>query len=63
VLAARADQSAISVYILVGVYRHAPETISAFTVGRVLLKSVLGTMLMRNAGLIERLATRLFATD
>jgi CPA2 family monovalent cation:H+ antiporter-2 len=35
------------------------ETIPAFTVGYVLLTSVLGTILMRNAGLIERVARRL----
>ncbi|QKY20027.1 cation:proton antiporter [Halolamina sp. CBA1230] len=34
------------------------ETIPAFTVGYVLLTSVLGTVLMRNAGLIERVAVR-----
>ena len=35
------------------------ETIPAFTVGYVLLTSILGTILMRNAGLIERVARRL----
>ncbi|WP_435118442.1 cation:proton antiporter [Halolamina sp. C58] len=39
------------------------ETIPAFTVGYVLLTSVLGTVLMRNAGLIQRVAERLPATD
>lgn len=33
------------------------ETIPAFTVGYVLLTSILGTILMRNAGAIERIAT------
>ena len=35
------------------------ETIPAFTVGYVLVTSILGTLLMRNAGLIERVARRL----
>ncbi|MFC6735070.1 cation:proton antiporter, partial [Halolamina salina] len=38
------------------------ETIPAFTVGYVLLTSILGTMLMRNAGLIQRVAERLPTT-
>ncbi|WP_053948788.1 cation:proton antiporter [Halolamina sediminis] len=38
------------------------ETIPAFTVGYVLLTSVLGTVLMRNAGLIQRVAERLPTT-
>ncbi|ELZ19678.1 sodium/hydrogen exchanger [Halosimplex carlsbadense 2-9-1] len=38
------------------------ETIPAFTVGYVLLTSILGTILMRNAHLIERIA-RLYHTD
>ena len=39
------------------------ETIPAFTVGYVLLTSVLGTVLMRNAGLIQRVAERLPASQ
>lgn len=38
------------------------ETIPAFTVGYVLLTSILGTVLMRNAHLVERVARRYSAT-
>jgi len=39
------------------------ETIPAFTVGYVLVTSILGTMLMRNANTVERVARALGATD